>query len=70
MNRDSKAPVIARVDLSKVSLIDESKLGIDFFNEIDVWAKMAFRSREQSLGRKGSEQVLSPRPYSFREKIG
>lgn len=70
MDRDSKVPVIAKVDLSKVTLVDESKLGIDFFNEIDVWAKMEFRSRDQSLGRRGSQQVPSSRPYSVRHKIG
>lgn len=70
MNRDSKAPVIAEVDLSKVSTNEEDKLGIDFFNEIDVWAKMQFRSREQSLGRKGSQQTLGTRFYSVRQKIG
>jgi hypothetical protein len=70
MNRDSKAPVIAKVDLSKVRLIDESKLGIDFFNEIDIWAQMEFRSRDQSQGRKRSPQILATRPYSVREKLG
>lgn len=70
MDRDSKVPVIAKVDLSKVSMIDESKLGIDFFNEIDVWAKMEFRSRDQSLGRKGSQHSLTSHPYSVRHKLG
>lgn len=70
MDRDSKVPVIAKVDLSKVSLMDESKLGIDFFNEIDVWAKMEFRSRAHSQGRRGSLQSLYTLPYSFREKLG
>ncbi len=70
MDRDSKVPVLAKVDLQKVRLIDENKLGIDFFNEIDAWAKMAFRSREHSQGRRGSHQSLSTRPYSVREKLG
>jgi hypothetical protein len=69
MDRDSKVPV-AKVDLQRVRLIDENKLGIDFFNEIDIWDKMHFRSREQSLGRRGSQQVLGVRPYSVREKLG
>jgi len=70
MDRDSKVPVHAKVDLQKVRLIDEKKLGIDFYNEIDIWAKMAFRSREHSLGRKGSSQNFGARPYSIREKLG
>lgn len=69
MDRDSKVSVIAKVDLGKVRVIEEDKIGIDFFNEIDVWAKMHFRSREQSLGRKGSQQNLFTRPYSVREKF-
>lgn len=70
MDRDSKVPVVATVDVSKVSLIDVSKVGIDFFNEIDIWAKMEFRSRDQSLGRKGSQLNNSTRPYSVRQKVG
>lgn len=69
MDRDSKVPVVAKVDLQKVRLIDETKLGIDFFNEIDAWAKMEFRSRDQSLGRRGSQQNIATRPYSVREKL-
>ena len=70
MDRDSKVSVLAKVDLDKVRLIDESKLGIDFYNEIDAWAKMVFRSREHSQGRRGSHQNLSTRPYSVRSKLG
>lgn len=69
MDRDSKVPV-AKVDAAKVRVMDEDKLGIDFFNEIDVWAKMEFRSREQCLGRKGSQQNSGTRPYSVRHKLG
>ncbi len=50
MDRDSKVSVVAEVDLSQVSAHSEESLGIEFFNEIDVWDKMMFRSREQSLG--------------------
>lgn len=39
--------VIAQIDLDQVSQYDETKPGIDFFNEIDIWTKMEFRSREQ-----------------------
>lgn len=70
MDRDSKVPVVAKVDVSKASVLDENKLGIDFFNEIDVWAKMQFRSRDQSLGRKGSKYNPMSRPYSVRQKLG
>ncbi len=69
MDRDSKVPVVARVDVSKVRLIDEKKLGIDFFNEIDVWAKMESRSRAHSLGRRASQHILGSRHYSVREKL-
>lgn len=70
MDRDSKVSVLAKVDLQKVRLADEKKLGIDFFNEIDAWAKMEFRSRAHSQGRRASLQSLCTRPYSFREKLG
>lgn len=70
MDRDSKVSVLAKVDLQKVRLIDESKLGIDFYNEIDVWAQMEFRSRDQSQGRKRSQEIQPYRPYSVREKLG
>lgn len=70
MDRDSKVSVVAKVDLQKVRLIDEKKLGIDFYNEIDVWAQMEFRSRDQSRGRKRSHAIEAYRPYSFREKLG
>lgn len=70
MDRDSKVSVLAKVDLQKVRLMDESKLGIDFYNEIDVWAQMEFRSRDQSQGRKRAQQIQAYRPYSVREKLG
>lgn len=69
MDRDSKSPIIAAVDLNKVSVTETDRHGIDFFNEIDVWAKMQFRSRDQSLGRRGSKQSLDSRHYSVRQKI-
>jgi hypothetical protein len=47
MKRDSKLPVVAKVDVTRVSLTKKKSLGIDFSNEIDVWAKMQFRAREQ-----------------------
>lgn len=47
MKSDSKVPIIARVDAQKVRYSKGIKLGIDFSNEIDVWARMEFRSRKQ-----------------------
>ncbi len=47
MKNDSKVPTIARVDSQKVRYSKGIKLGIDFSNEIDVWARMEFRSRQQ-----------------------
>ena len=47
MKNDSKIPVLAKVDIERVSLTKKKSLGIDFFNEIDVWTKMEFRAREQ-----------------------
>lgn len=70
MVRDPKFAVLGKVDLSKVSVIDQTKLGIDFFNEIDIWAQMEFRSRDQSRGRKGTQEILGNRPYSVRHKLG
>ncbi len=67
MDRDSK--VVAEVDLSRVSVMEVDKVEIDFFNEIDVWAKMEFRSRDQSLGRKGSKHQLNSSHYSFRDRF-
>ncbi len=77
MDRKSKAPVIATVDVSKVRLVKDSKLGIDFFNEIDIWAKMEFRSREQisklrqnkTLDGRSCSKSLGSLHYSVREKI-
>lgn len=47
MDNESKAAVIAKVDLQKVKFSKGIKLGMDLSNEIDIWAKMEFRSREQ-----------------------
>ncbi len=77
MDRKSRAPVIAKVDVSKVRLVKDSKLGIDFFNEIDIWAKMEFRSREQisklrqnkTLDGRDCSKNLGSLHYSVREKI-
>ena len=47
MKRDVKIPIIARVDVQKARYSKGIKLGIDFSNQIDVWARMEFRSRQQ-----------------------
>lgn len=68
--------MIAKVDLEKVSFLKENRVGIDFFNEIDVWAKMEFRFRGQISQLRqnkpltpGSVQGLQPLHYSVREKL-
>lgn len=77
MKNDSKAPIIAKVEVNKVKYEKPKSLGIDFANEIDIWAKMEFRSRQQvtKLRRNGSidghevMKDLSSLYYSLREKI-
>lgn len=69
--------MVAKVDLGKVSFLKENRVGIDFFNEIDVWAKMEFRFRGQisqlrqnkPLSGQNSVQRLQPLHYSVREKL-
>ncbi len=67
--------VIAFIDLDQVSQFDENERTIDFFNEIDIWAKMEFQSRSQ-ISRLRHKKSLSPNRqfkslhslhYSFRE---
>jgi hypothetical protein len=72
-----KVPIVAIVDSSKVKYSKGNKLGIDFSNEIDIWAKMEFRSRQQvkKLKRDGSLESheilndLKSLVYAVREKI-
>ncbi len=67
--------VIAIIDLDQVSQFDETNPGVDFFNEIDIWAKMEFQSRHQisrlrqkkSLSNNRTTQGLHSLHYSFRE---
>ena len=66
--------IIAFVDLDQVSQYDESDTGIDYVNEIDVWARMEFQSRHQisrlrnkkSL-KNNTSQSLHTIQYSFRD---
>lgn len=68
--------VIAIIDLDQVSLADENYPQIDFFNEIDIWARMEFQSRHQinrlrhkkSLRFNRTTQGLHSLQYSFREE--
>ena len=67
---------VAKVDVSKVRLIDEKKLGIDFFNEIDIWTKMEFNSREQISKLRNKQSPVTQAytsthslHYSVREKL-
>jgi hypothetical protein len=78
MKRDPKIPVIAKVDVKRVSLTKKKSLGIDFTNEIDIWAKMEFRAREQvkrlqnnqTLEGHGILQYLNTLIYAVRSKLG
>ncbi len=77
MKNDSKATLHAKVDARKVKYLKGKKLGIDFANEIDVWAKMEFRSRHQvkrlkqfgTLNGHDILQDLNSIVYSIREKL-
>jgi hypothetical protein len=77
MKNDLKLPLLAKVDVKRVSLTKKSSLGIDFTNEIDVWAKMEFRARKQvdrlkrnnSLDGHEILQDLNTLVYAIREKI-
>lgn len=78
MKRDPKLPVMGKVDVNRVSLTKKKSLGIDFTNEIDVWAKMEFRAREQvkrmqnnqTPERHGILQDLNTLTYAVRSKLG
>jgi hypothetical protein len=68
--------VIAIIDLDQVSQFDENNPQLDFFNEIDIWARMEFQSRQQinrlrhkkSLRFNRTTQGLHSLYYSFREE--
>jgi hypothetical protein len=70
-------PIVAKVDVRKVKYLKPKKLGIDFSNEIDIWSKMEFKSRQQveRLSRNSSLdgheilQDLNSLIYAIREKI-
>jgi hypothetical protein len=78
MKSNLKFPVIAEVDLRNVKYVKPASLGMDFTNEIDIWAKMEFRYREQiknlsqnrTLDGHGVLKDLNTLVYAIREKIG
>ena len=47
MNNDSKSFVYGEVDVTLARFSKGDQLGIEFSNEIDVWAQMQFRARQQ-----------------------
>ena len=47
MKNDSRFLWPAVVEVEKVRFSKVKDLGIDFANEIDVWSRMVFRSRQQ-----------------------
>jgi hypothetical protein len=77
MINDSKSTIVAKVDARKVKYSKPKELGIDFSNEIDVWAKMEFKSRKQierlrqknSLDGHNILQDLNSIVYAVREKL-
>jgi len=77
MKNDPKASIVAKVDVRKVKYTKPEKLGIDFANEIDIWAKMEFKSREQvkrlrhngTLDGHNVLQDLNSIVYAIREKL-
>jgi hypothetical protein len=72
-----KIHIVAKVETNKVKYQKPEKLGIDFANEIDIWSKMEFKSRQQVklLREKGCLdghnilQDLNTLVYAVREKI-
>ncbi len=77
MKNDSRPITAAKVDARKVKYSKPKELGIDFSNEIDIWAKMEFKSRKQvkrlrqndSLDGHDILQDLNTIVYAVREKI-
>lgn len=69
MKNDSKVPNVARVEVNKVKFRKPDSLGIDFANEIDLWAKMEFKFRNKSSSAPGMMHDLNSIYYAFREEI-
>lgn len=47
MKNDSKISVVAEVDLDRVQYKKPRYFGIDYTNEIDIWAQMEFKFRNR-----------------------
>lgn len=47
MSNDSKSSVYAQVDVALARFNKGDNLGIEFTTEIDIWAQMHFRARQQ-----------------------
>jgi hypothetical protein len=77
LKKKTITPVIAFVDVQKVKYQKGPRLGIDYFNEIDIWAQMEFTFRRQVQQLKTNKTTLAeekispgiPIIYSLREKI-
>lgn len=77
MKNDSRSLWPAVVEVQKVRFSKGKDLGIDFSNEIDVWSRMEFRSRQQikQLRQYGTLQVSETMKdsktlrYAVREKV-
>jgi hypothetical protein len=76
MENDSKSLRPAVVDVSKVKFSKSPDLGIDFANEIDAWARMEFKYRQQikllktgTLDRHETLRDSNSLVYALREKI-
>lgn len=77
MQNDYRPVIVAKVDARKVKYSKPKELGIDFSNEIDVWAKMEFKSRKQVERLRNNNclnghdilQDLNTIVYAIREKI-
>lgn len=69
MKSDAKTSVVAFVDLDQVKYKKPDDLGIDFFNEIDVWAQMQFKFRNRAPSGKRVMAELNSVYYSLREQL-
>jgi hypothetical protein len=66
----------AKVDVGSVKFSKGRELGIDFSNQIDIWARMEFTFREQIKRLEVNPQRLAPGhkdlrtiSYAFRESL-
>jgi len=69
MKNDSKARVLAVVDLDKVKYKKPDSMGIDYFNEIDVWTRMEFKFRNRAPSSQRVLLDLNSLYYAIREDL-